>query len=294
MLRIDRVFEFIDDHLDDNLNLESIAKIALFSPYHFHRVFKYVTNETLNAYVLRRRVEKAAIELIHREAEIGQIARLCGFNDGSSFTRSFKRFYGVSPSEFKKQHNQPFSKIRILNSKNGQSYPDYDEYLCIIDNLKKWLMMQTTIDIKEVPSMDLAAVTHIGMNQVEQGFDTLIRWANGQGLMRAPDTKLGRLFYDSVKVTAPDQVRMKIFLHSDQNYELEGQVHALHLDESTCIVGRFEIHPSAFERAWTSLFVWMNEQGYKKGKQHPFEMYHNDYREHPEGKCIVDLHIPIL
>ena len=59
------------------------------------------------------------------------------------------------------------------------------------------------------------------------------------------------------------------------------------------IIGSFVIDLSEFEKAWNSLFVWMAESGYKKADREVFEIYHNDYRVHPEKKCIVDYYIPI-
>ena len=65
------------------------------------------------------------------------------------------------------------------------------------------------------------------------------------------------------------------------------------IDSGKCIIGSFEIAPYEFEKSWTGLFVWMNENGYKKSSENPYEIYHNDFREHPENKFIVDLCIPI-
>jgi AraC family transcriptional regulator len=125
--RINRVFQYIDENLDADLSLNTISEIAFFSPYHFHRVFKSITQETLNEYVTRRRTEKSALNLIHKDVGITEISIQCGFNDNSSFTRTFKKYYGVSPTEFRKQNPNKFSKIRQLESKNGQAYPDYDK-----------------------------------------------------------------------------------------------------------------------------------------------------------------------
>ena len=58
--RINLALNYIDDNLDTELSLESISKIAYYSPFHFHRIFKAVIGEPLNAYITRRRIEKAA------------------------------------------------------------------------------------------------------------------------------------------------------------------------------------------------------------------------------------------
>lgn len=104
---------------------------------------------------------------------------------------------------------------------------------------------------------------------------------------------MGRVFYDSFKVTAPEKVRMSIFLTTNEAFEIEGEINKLTINKGKCIVGRFEITPNEFEKSWTSLFIWMNENGYKKSPENPFEIYHNDYRKHPKNKFIVDLNIPI-
>ncbi|NJM80215.1 MAG: helix-turn-helix transcriptional regulator [Flavobacterium sp.] len=74
--RINTVFEYIDTNLDSELTLETISKIAFYSPFHFHRVFKLITNETLNNYITRRRIEKAASLLLHQKESTIQIWQL--------------------------------------------------------------------------------------------------------------------------------------------------------------------------------------------------------------------------
>ena len=122
--RINKVFRYIDENLDSDLSLHRIAAIASFSPFHFHRIFKTITGETLNDCVTRRRVEKSASSLLHKkDMSITELSFQNGFNNNSSFTRAFKRFYGISPTEFRKQNSNRFSKIRQLESKKGQAYP---------------------------------------------------------------------------------------------------------------------------------------------------------------------------
>lgn len=291
--RINRVFEFIDQNLESDLSLQKISEIACFSPYHFHRVFKFITGETLNGYVTRSRIEKSASDLLHKNCTATEIAHTYGFSDNSSYSRTFKKYFGLSPTEFKKQNPNRHSKIRQLESKNGQEYPNYEKYICIIDNLKKWTTMKAIIEVKETPEMNLAGVTHIGVNGIENAFEKLTKWAIPKGLLQNPDARMGRVFFDSFKITAPEKVRMLIFLIINKPFETENEIHKLTINSGRCIVGRFEITPMEFEKSWTSLFLWMNENGYKKSDQHPFEIYHNDYRKHPEQKFIVDLYIPI-
>ncbi|MCP4201255.1 MAG: AraC family transcriptional regulator [bacterium] len=99
--RIGRVVEHIRSNLEADLSLEKLAKVAHFSPYHFHRIFRAATGETLAAFARRARLERAVF-LIRAapERSLSSIALEVGFNTPSDFSRVFRRVYGVSPSSW--------------------------------------------------------------------------------------------------------------------------------------------------------------------------------------------------
>lgn len=290
--RINRVFKFIDENLDSDLSLSIVSKKAFFSPFHFHRIFKFITEETLNEYVTRQRVEKSASDLIHKNIAVTEVSFKYGFNDNSSFTRAFKKYYRVSPTEFRKLNPNRFSKIRQLKSKNGQEYPDYEKYICIINNLKSWIKMNANIEIKEIPKMDLAYVSSIGPQNLKTAYQKLMQWATPQGLM-GDNTKMVTIYHDSFKVSEANKVRMSACILLNKPVETKGEIGLSSIQEGKFIVGSFEIGLNEFEKSWTGLFIWMTENGYKKANRNPFEIYHNNFNEHPERKVIVDFCIPI-
>ena len=63
--RINRVLDYVRENLADDLRLETLARVANFSPFHFHRIFHGMTGETLNVFIRRVRVETAAAKLLH-------------------------------------------------------------------------------------------------------------------------------------------------------------------------------------------------------------------------------------
>lgn len=99
--RVNRAIDYILCNLDQPLQLEVVARVAFFSPFHFHRVFQSLLGETLNHFVKRLRLERALFILSHgRERSLTDIALECGFASSSDFSRSFKQRYGVPPSAF--------------------------------------------------------------------------------------------------------------------------------------------------------------------------------------------------
>ena len=291
-IRINRVFEFIEKNLDADLSLAIIADIAFFSPFHFHRIFKAITGETVNEYITRRRIEKAALELLHKNIAVSDIFLKYGFADNSTFTRTFKKFYGVSPTAFRKQNPNRFSKIRQLDSKNGQTYPDNEKYICAINNLKNWIQMNAKIEIRGIQQMNVACVPAIGHNNIATAYQKLMRWAAPLGLLNE-NTKMITVYHDSFKVTEADKVRTDACMVLNQPVNMTGEVKLSTIEKGRFIVGSFEIITDDFEKSWTGLFIWMNENGYKKADRNIFELYHNNFNDHPEKKAIVDFYIPI-
>ena len=171
--RLTNVLEFIASHLDEDLSLEKVAAIAHFSPFHFHRVFKFLTGETLNQYINRQRVEKAALALLHRNWSMTEIADRYGFGDPTSFSRAFKKHYNHSPTEFRKTQYAVKSKISQAEGKNSQEQDDYAKYLSIIENLKIWINMNANIEVKEMPEMELAYIATIGINNISSSYNRI-------------------------------------------------------------------------------------------------------------------------
>jgi len=93
---MDKAINYIEHHLTDELSADEIASEAGYSLFHFCRIFKDYTGETLMRYVRSRRLEVSAGE-IRRGCKIPDVAMKYGFETASGFSRAYKRFYGESP-----------------------------------------------------------------------------------------------------------------------------------------------------------------------------------------------------
>ena len=290
--RLNKVFQFIDENIDSKLSLSTVSEIAYFSPFHFHRIFKLLTGETLNEFVSRRRIEKSVLDILHKKISISEIAHAYGFSDNSAYTKAFKKYYGISPTEFKNQNPNKFSKIRQLNSKIGQTYPDLDEYVRMINNLKKWIEMNSNIEVKQVPEQNYVYITCIGPHELPLAFQKLIAWAIPNGCM-TERAKLMTIYQDSLKVTEEEKARFRACIQVENQVENQNEFESAKTLSGKYVVGKFEIGLEDFEKSWTGLYVWMNENNYERAEGESFEIYHNNFNEHPEKKAIVDFYIPI-
>jgi len=100
--RLEAVVEHIDAHLGEDLALDALAARAAISPFHFHRLFKAWSGETLKAFVRRRRLEAAASRLRYgHDEKVTALALACGFAAPEAFARAFRDHFGMSPSEWR-------------------------------------------------------------------------------------------------------------------------------------------------------------------------------------------------
>jgi AraC family transcriptional regulator len=152
--------------------------------------------------------------------------------------------------------------------------------------------MDAKIEVIELPKMDLAYVSSTGTHNLSKGYETLIQWAAPNGLMN-DETKMVTIYHDSFRDTEATKVRMSACILLNQPIEAGGEVRTTSLESGKHIVGKFELQMHEFGNAWSDLFVWMNENGYKKANKDPFGVYYNDHKKHPEKKAIVDLCIPV-
>jgi AraC family transcriptional regulator len=128
---------------------------------------------------------------------------------------------------------------------------------------------EVKITVKEMPDMHVAYVRHIGPYKgnaalFEGLFAKLCGWAGPRGLIRPPET------------------------------DIEGEIGSNVVVGGRYAVGRFELLPSEYEEAWTTIMGgWLPESGYQCDDEPCYELYHNDPKTHPEGKSIVDICVPV-
>ena len=115
--RVLKVLIYIEENIDEDLTLEQLAKIACYSPFHFHRIFQVVVGETIHGYIKRLRMQIAAAKLRYSERAVTEIALDASFETPSAFTKAFKQFMGSSPKNYRSLYsalNKMAQKLKEL------------------------------------------------------------------------------------------------------------------------------------------------------------------------------------
>jgi len=98
---INRVLDYIKEHLHENTDLKTLAGIACISPYHFHRIFKSTIGESLAEYVNRLRMEYVAVQLKAVGFSLAELAERSGYSSEQALSRAFKNYFDLPPKTFK-------------------------------------------------------------------------------------------------------------------------------------------------------------------------------------------------
>jgi len=125
MGRILKVLVYIDSHLDKELSLEKMSKIASISPFHFHRLFHAYLGETLNDYVKRLRLQRSFERLQYSDTSITEIAMDLGYETPSAFTKMFNQIMGKSPRQYRKAMQLQIQAIMKRISQRVRHKPEY-------------------------------------------------------------------------------------------------------------------------------------------------------------------------
>lgn len=102
MKRFHEVFNYIEENLNQEIDLKELAAMASLSVGQFCRVFKKLTGRSTRDYINQLRIEKAVVLLKEGEDNMGEVAYAVGFGDSNYFSRVFKKYKGLAPTEYRK------------------------------------------------------------------------------------------------------------------------------------------------------------------------------------------------
>ena len=149
VIRIETVIDYIENHLDGKLDLETIACAVHYSKYHLHRQFAALVGMTIHDYIQRRQLTEAAKLLIFSDKPVMDIALICGYESQQAFTAAFKAMYKLPPAQYRESGVFYPLQLRFALSPNAKkpAYTVDSITLAQREDLPDWMnLMRLCID----------------------------------------------------------------------------------------------------------------------------------------------------
>lgn len=298
--RINRVIDYIENHLSEKLTLEGLSGIAFFSPYHFHRLFSSFTGETLYQFILRHRLEKAATLLIqNRKLSLTNIALECGFANSSSFSKSFKSSFNKSPSMYRKDNSnfrQVESNIRKVSS-SDKGYLKYSDRSQIWNNGGS---EERLVEIKDYPETYLAYIRHIGpykgnASLFQNLWNRLSRWAAPRDFLKREGVRFLALYHNGSNLTEEPKLRVSIAISVPEETKGNNEVGIMSMESGRYACIPFVLGSKDYQEAWNWVYgTWLPQSGFIPGDGLAYEeFFYEEERDLPPGKHRVSICLPV-
>jgi AraC family transcriptional regulator len=272
---MNKVIDFIESHLDSDIDCNELAEIAYYSKFHFHRLFYSYIGEGVYAFRKRLLLERSIKHLLYTDSSITEIALSCGYENQASFNKAFKKQFSFTPSQVRKQ-------------------------MVSVDTSRVKLIRKRSIDMKS-EIVNFEETTVIGARAygpyaqaAPEAWGQIMKFAYSNKLMKKGVRMFG-ISHDDPNVTEPNNIRYDACVDIDANIENEGNLRKL-----TVSGGKYAkfIHKGPYENfqlTYTYIFNdWLPESNYKLRDYPCFEIYLNkDPRRTKPENLISEIYIPI-
>ncbi len=304
--RINRVMDFINRNLDQELDLEMLSSVACFSPFHFHRLFAAMVGETLGDYIRRVRLERAAGYLSGgSDLTITETAMRCGFSSPSAFARAFKGHFGMSASDWRGIVRKNKGKISKTSGNHGQ-YRSKERKVASSPFDYNGIIGQTTtkrrkamkVEIKKLPSYHVAYMRYIGPygTGVSRHWEGFRKWAKAHDVLG--DTAVNPIAlgisHDDPSITPPAKCRYDSCAVVPEDFKPGPGFNITDISGGKYAVYRFKGTDKVIGKAWQDIYAeWLPESGYQCDDRPCFELYTGEHQCFPDGSWECDICIPV-
>lgn len=264
--RIQQAIDYISTHLTKKISLNTLASVACFSPYHFHRIFTAFTGETPRAYIERTKLENAANRLCDMQNKsVSEVACEVGFESIASFSRLFKKQYQLSPTELRKKHRSDLYFLRQTKREKLQPLSEEDFH---------------SIEIKELPSQ------HVAYTQTMQGYTTGIiqTWKNlklfaTEHQLMQKDTVYMGIPFDNPGITPSEKCRYRACITVPKDVvHTHGEIKTANIPGGKYALFHFRGTSKNLFRAFDFIYgVWLPKNNYIPAEKFQIEFYDSDF-----------------
>lgn len=294
--RMHRVLQHIDANISDELDLNTLAEVASFSPSHFHRLFFAWTGERLGGFLRRRRIEIAAARLAAQPAlPVLDAALSVGFSSSEAFSRAFKAHFGSAPSTWRRT-----APRLALNSNPGQSKGNPSQAGPASSQHHDgsiFTAMEQPLEVRleTLRPVHIAYLRHHGPYGDEVNIfwrQTVFAWMAENSLLGAPRYGIS---HDDPSITAAAKCRYDACVEVDEKTLLSGRALRATLPGGKYALVEYSGPASQIGHAWSRLLrEWLPSSGLQLDGRPCFEYYSKDASyDQKTGHFTCEICVPV-
>ena len=271
--RINKVVAYINNHLDETLDLKTLANEAALSDFHFHRIFKALKGEALGGYITRLRLEATARLLRYTALTIEEIAFNIGYETPASLSKAFKNQYGFSPTESRTNKELHIMKKEIINPDLALKTPKI-----------------VTLEPKNLIYVALTGA--YGSLNYGKAYEQLWAVIKAQKLFTKGIESIC-ISYDDPKITEGSLQRSDVCLAIHKPATPQEEVSCKTLAGGKYAVFFYQGSYENLSQVYDTAVRWVIDHQYTLREEPFFEKYLNDSRRTPKEKLKTEVYIPI-
>ena len=271
--RINKVIAYINNHLDETLDLKTLANEAALSDFHFHRIFKALKGEAIGGYITRLRLEATARLLRYTALTIEEIAFNIGYETPASLSKAFKKQYGISPTEYRTNKDTYIMKKEIINPDLALKEPKI-----------------VTLEPKNL--IYIALTGAYGSLDYGKAYEQLWAVIKAQKLFTKGIESIC-ISYDDPKITEGSLQRSDVCLAIHKSATPQEEVSCKTLAGGKYAVFFYQGSYENLSQVYDTAVRWVIDRQYTLREEPFFEKYLNDARRTPKEKLKTEIYIPI-
>ena len=271
--RINKVVAYINNHLDETLDLKTLANEAALSDFHFHRIFKALKGEAIGGYITRLRLEATARLLRYTSLTIEEIAFNIGYETPASLSKAFKKQYGISPTEYRTNKDTYIMKKEIINPDLALKAPKI-----------------VTLEPKNLIYVALTGA--YGSLDYGKAYEQLWAVIKAQKLFTKGIESIC-ISYDDPKITEGSLQRSDVCLAIHKSATPQEEVSCKTLAGGKYAVFFYQGSYENLSQVYDTAVRWVIDHEYTLREEPFFEKYLNDARRTPKEKLKTEIYIPI-
>jgi AraC family transcriptional regulator len=292
--RVNRAIDHVREHLGEVLSLTDLARVAVFSPFHFHRVFGALRGETLAAYVQRQRIEKAAGVLATRpEASVLAVALDHGFSSAATFARAFRAHFGMSATQWRRGGAARWRRRRESGRKTGKQLRKPGK----ASRRRRLHTRLVAVHVRELPAQHVAYMRYVGpygARGIPELWTRLRRWMATRDLELTDTVRLG-VAYDDAGITESAKCSYDACVVVPAGFTADRWVNLADIPGGRFAVAPFQGTADEIEGAWEQVFTaWLPDSGYQPDDRPCVEIYRGGpFADAKRGVFRCELALPV-